>query len=397
MTPIRRPIPLFSIGAAAAVLVTGLLYFTSNEPSSEVPTGIAERGPVVLESPGLARLVPEQTLAVTARTAGTVIELLQRPGAQLEAGEPILRTTNPEVIARAAAARDALVSARADHEEAVDVAAQEVAEAEAELVRTKGEEQIAQMQFNAERQLREARMGSAIALERARIEAERGKQGTRVAQLRLDGASARGARRVASTNRTMLTAERDLQSAEEDLAGLEVRSPSAGLLASELPRSGEQLAVGQLVAEVVSVRRIAEVQVAEAFAAPIEVGQQVILRRDGQQVEVAVASVGVRSVGGSVTVTTTALPDELEWRHDSRADARVRTGSINSAVTIARPPGVSPMAPGFVYVVRANGVTAERRKVEFGGVAGERVVVVSGLEAGERVAFVLDTAEVVEL
>ena len=305
--------------------------------------------------------------------------------------------TNPEVLARVAAARDALVAARADHEEARDVAAQESAEAEAELVRAAGEHKIARMQFDAEQQLRDARMGSAISLERARIEAERGRQAERVAQLRLDGTRARGERRILSTARILKTAERDLQAAEEAFAGLEVRSPAAGLLASELPNSGEQLALGQLVAEVVSERRIAEIQVAEAFAAPVEPGQPVLLRRDGQEVEVQVASVGVRSVGGSIAVTTTALPDSLDWRHDARADARIRTGSLDRAVTIARPPGVSPMAPGHLYVVRADGASAQRRPVLFGGVAGERVVVSTGLEAGERVAFVLDTAEVVEL
>jgi multidrug resistance efflux pump len=397
MTSLRRPIPVLLIGAALLSLLVLLGRFAFGGPAQAVPTGVAQRGPIVLESPGLATLVPEQTLAVTARTAGTVIELLQRPGARLEAGDPILRTTNPEVIARAAAARDAVVTARSDYEEAVDVAAQETAEAEAELVRAQGEFDIAQMQFQAERQLREARMGSAISLERARIEAERGKQSARVAQLRLDGARARGTRRVESTTRTLQTAERDLKNAEDDLAGLEVRSPAAGLLASQLPRSGEQLVAGQLVAEVVSERRIAEVQVAEAFAAPIAVGQPVLLRRDGQEVEVVVASVGVRSTGGSITLTTTALPDDLDWRHDAKADARIRTGNLADAVTIDRPPGVNPMAPGYLYVVQANGSTAQRRRVEFGGVAGERVVVASGLEAGETVAFVLDTAQVVEL
>lgn len=397
MVPIRRYLPQILIGALAVALAAGALLALRGTSSTEVPSGIAERGPVLLESPGTARLAPEQTLAVTARTAGTVIERLQRPGARLEAGTPILRMSNPEVVARVEAARDALVAARADHDEARDVAAQESAEAEAELVRASGEGKIAQMQFEAERQLREARMGSAISLERARIEAERGQQAARVAQLRLDGAKARGTRRVAATGRVLQTAERTLEAAEADLAGLEVRSPSAGLLATELPRSGEQLAMGQLVAEVVSERRIAEIQVAEAFAAPVEVGQPVLLSRDGQTVEATVASVGVRSVGGSITVTTTVLPDSVDWRHDTRAEARIRTGDLADAVTIARPPGVSPMAPGYVYVIRADGASAQRRRVEFGGVAGERVVVSAGLDAGEHVAFVLDTAEVVEL
>lgn len=383
--------------AFALVFLAAAWWAWPGGTPDDVPIDVAARGAVVLESPGVARLVPERTWAVTARTAGTVVEILVRPGQAVAEGEAIARTTHPEVLARLEAARDARRAAEAEHAEARDVAAQEIAEAEAERIRADGEADIARMQFEAERQLREYQMGSAIALERARIEAERGRQGARVAALRLEGARARGARKTAAAERTLQGAERELASAEADAAGLVLAAPAAGVVAGTLPRVGEQLQPGQLVVEVVSTRLVAEVDVAEALAEGIAPGQPVRLLRDGREVEVAVASVGARSVGGVVVVGTSALPEGLGWRHDARVEARVRTGEEADAVTVARPPGVAPMAEGFLYVVEAGGGIAARRAVRFGGVAGARVVVREGLEAGERVALVAGTDERIEL
>ena len=339
--------------------------------------GVAEvrRAPLVVPVLCLGTLEPPPGGVLQTPAAGIVAAVLVAEGARVEKGAALVRLDDPDLAARAAAARAELQQARE---------ATAVADAERDAIRREAAARAAALEADT-------RLLDKSAIPRSVYEAD--ELALRQVEARLRAAEARsGSGGVGSSgaSRLALATER-ARDVEARLAALTVRAPFAGAIYGLPGRAGASVAAGDVVA------RLADpdepwvtLHVDPADLPRVATGQRVVVTFDGLPEE---------SWGGRVTAVFPALHDDA-GREVARvtgrlADPRRRlpfNASVNARIVVGEKPSalLVPRAAlqrtgerRFVYLDRDGRATA--RDVTVGLVGLGDVEIASGLAEGDHV------------
>ncbi|MEX0914284.1 MAG: HlyD family efflux transporter periplasmic adaptor subunit, partial [Wenzhouxiangellaceae bacterium] len=316
-------------------------------------------------------------------------QLTVLPGDRVEAGDVLLVMTSPGIDEDLAAARWDLAGTRADQALArvesqnrrLDLEAQ-VASAEADYTSTK-------MELEAQEQLGEGQVFSALEVERTRLKAAQLEKRMQAERARLD-------RYDEVQQAEHEAAEAQLAALEDRVARLEalrddlkVKASMAGVVLEITPEEGQQLSAGTAVARIVNLERlIARVSVDERSAARVQPGLRVSLElgRERLQGDVLRVDPGVENRLVSVDV---ALPDDvgdLDLRPDLSVTARIELDRIDDTLKLDRPAQMAK-SPGPVRLFRLgpDGKRAHRVEVELGRASMREVEIIQGLSPGDRI------------
>jgi HlyD family secretion protein len=390
----RRRLRRFAVGGAATlVVIAASLALARIEPAvPRVPhdtllLDTVKRGPLTRQVRGPGTLVPEDTRWIPATTDGRVERILLQPGANVTADTVILELSNPQVEQEALNARLLLQSAEAQLEnlrvqytnEVLTLDSQFAAlEAESEQARLDADTQeaLAKQQLASEFARRQAKLRAdtlekRVQIEQKRLNATRGSQETR---LRVPRAAVDQAQAVARLN-------------DERLQSLKVRAGFTGVLQLVPVEVGQRVMPGANLARVADPGRLkAALQIPETQARDIEVGQSAQIDTRNALIAGRVTRKDPAAANGTVTVDVTPTePLPKGAVPDLGVDGIVQLEHLDNVLHVARPFRGQEHSATSLFLVSADGGSAQRVTVKFGMNSVASIAIVNGLAEGDRV------------
>lgn len=384
--------------ALAVVGVVGLTLGVRSLPSA-APTvdravtwmDTVQQGTLVRQIRGPGTLVPEQARLITAVTNGRVERIELLPGAEVEAGDVILRMSNPDVDMQLLQAQTQLSEARASLIRLrTDLQTQELQQ-EDQVATLRSLLGVARRDHETNQRLFDTNpdLVARADLDRTREAVQELETRLDLGERRLEVLRASAGDQVAAQELQVERLEAQVQFNQERLASLVVRAPNAGLLSplTSPLQEGQYVLSGQELARIVVPGRLkAEIRIPQTQAQEIVVGQAawVDTRTDTIQGRVSRIDPAVRQ--GTVTIDVT-LPNELppSARPDLSVDGNVVIERLDDVVYMGRPTFGQANQRVSLFKLTPDEGHAERVSVLLGASSVNEIAVREGLQPGDVV------------
>ncbi|TVQ41355.1 MAG: efflux RND transporter periplasmic adaptor subunit [Wenzhouxiangella sp.] len=371
-------------------VATALLQRPPAVDAERIWTGTVERGELVREVAAAGTLVAPRLRAVTNRNAGVIEEVLVLPGDQVNSGDALIVMSSPDLDEELASARWDLAAAEA--EEAVQQVEAENRRLDliAQLAQAESEYTGALLELQAQEELADAQVFSAIELERSRLRVSQLRRRLEAEQARSERApELRQAQRDAAQAR--LARHRDKVAHLEGLVELlSVRAPTDGIVQDVLVQEGERLGAGQLVARIVDPEHlIARLRVPEREASDVLIGLPVRLELGRETIAGEVSRVDPSARDRHIDVDVALTSDRLPGlRPDQSISGRIELERLDDVLYLPRPAQARSEGQQLIVFVVDNGERhARRREVEIGRLSARHAEIIAGLNPGERVVL----------
>src|SRR6056297_1223854 len=162
------------IGAAFLLALGAAVWMGQRPPAIDgdsIWTGEVTRGELIHEAVAPGRLVATDVRDVTNRSAGVVEQLMVLPGDRVEAGDVLLVMTSPGIEEDLAAAHWELAGTSADQALARVESQNRLLDLEAQGASAESDYTSTKMELEAQEQLGEGQVFSALEVERTRLKA----------------------------------------------------------------------------------------------------------------------------------------------------------------------------------------------------------------------------------
>jgi HlyD family secretion protein len=374
-----------ALGAAAWVVSNSVGVQSIDAANLTIST--VHRGSFDDFVPLRARVTPSLTVYLDAVEGGRIDRLLVEDGAAVTAGQPLAVLSNAtlqlDVIAREADVSQQLNNLRSQ-------------ELELQRSRLENRRNLAEIDWQVRKATRQ--------LDRDTRLAANGWVSGRALKDSQDEARYLGERR-AVTLETLATEERlqasqltqlrnaaaglttNLRLARASLEALVIRAPVAGQLSGFSPQVGQSLARGERLGQIDSAGRnklVAEID--EFYLGRIAPGQKATVEWQGRAWPLHVTKIYPQVTNGSFTADLgfdAGEPPALQ--RGQSLQPRLTLGDAVPAVMVANGAFYADSQGSFVFVVAADGRTAEKRPVRLGRRNPDKVEVIGGLVPGDRV------------
>lgn len=376
-------------GTALSLAVVGYLWLPALlSPSlrrDALRTAIVERGAVDATISATGLVVPEVEQVITSPVEARVLRVIERAGAKLAAGQPILELDVSQarltvdklaqdlaIQANAQAqTRLALKKSLIDLEGRAEVKTLQLASLEAQLQRDRqlSSEGLLSRELLKKSELATAQAG--IELKQLRAERENAEEATRaqLAGLDMEIAKLRG----------------EETEARRQLALASPRADRAGVLTWVLTEEGVSVTKGQTLARVADFASFrVDASVSDVHGKRLVVGQPATVRIGEERLAGQVAAINPTVSNGVITVAI-ALAERSSplLRSNLRVDVEIVTARQPQTLRVRRGPFSTGEGTQPVFVVR--GSRAERQAVTFGIASADHFEVTGGLMAGDEV------------
>jgi len=376
-------------GTALSVAVAGYLWLPALlSPSlhrDAIRTAVVERGAVDATISATGIVVPEVEQVITSPVDARVMRVIERAGAKLVAGQPILQldlstarlavdklTQDLSIKANAQAQkRHALAKSLIDLEGRSEVKALQLASAEAQLQRDRQMSAEGLLSLELLKRSELAAAQAAIELKQLRAERDNAQAANRTELEGLD-------LEIGKLRGELVEAQRQL-----DLAS--PRADRAGVLTWIITEEGIAVTKGQALARVADFSSFrVDASVSDVHAKRLATGQPATVRIGDERLTGAVAAINPTVSNGVITVAI-ALDNRTspQLRSNLRVDVEIVTARRGQALRVRRGPFATGEGTQPVFVVR--GARAERVSVAFGISSVDYFEVRDGLSAGDEV------------
>ena len=382
------------IVGGVAILTLGIRQLRSAAPSVDGATvwrDTVARGTMVRQVRGPGTLIPEQMRWITAVTAGRIEQILSLPGTEVDAGDMIMRMSNPDVDMQLLQAQQQLSQAQAALAQLrTSLQTQELTQrGTVATVRTQYLD--AKRVYETNQQLFDENpdLVARAELERSKESMEELSTRLQIEQDRLDV--------MTGTSQAQLDAQqeqidrlRDLVNFNRDrLGSMQVRVPVAGVLAPlDIPlQEGQWVQSGQQLSRVVVPGRLkAEIRIPQTQAQDIVVGQQALIDTRTDTIIGQVVRIDPAVRNGTVTIDV-ALPPNLppSARPDLSVDGNVIIDRLEDVVYVGRPTFGQANQQVSIFRLTPDGQYAERVTVRLGASSVNEIEVREGLQPGDVV------------
>lgn len=378
-------------GVLVVGCVGGALAFTDFSTARVDPANLTistvEQGTLEIKVRGSGQLQPKNVEYLSAQVNGRVVKKLVQPGDVVKTGQVLLELANPKLVVTAEEAESAWQGAvtelRATESELkTDLLNQEVA-----LTQARFALQSAQLQLQAETELKEANLVPDVQYQRTKLSVQQLKQALEIGQDRVNAIRANIKIQVAVKQARVTELARALERAKGDVRNLQVVAGIDGVVQAFKLNIGQELAAGESVGRIAQSGLLyAELKVPAGDAADIQAGQAVLVDTRNGVVNGEVSRVDPAISEGTVVVDV-ALKDELPpgARPQLAVDGDIYLLRLPNAVFVRKPAHAKHNAAVPVYKVDASGNYAERLVVQSGKLSLTTMQVLRGLRAGDRI------------
>ncbi len=371
-----------------------------------------QRLSVGIKATGQIETLPSKKVEVTAPIAGTVVELLVEPGADVKAGQPVAVLSSPDLVELRVESQEKQAQAQADLQQAqadLTLAQQnyqrysQIAAADIQQART--ELAVAQEQYDRDQELvrggalpRRQMLESQAHLAEAKTQLTKAASRREVLEAEAQLKRAQSAVEVAQSrirlsNATYQTRLQQLGNRANAKGLVTVTAPIAGRIADREITLGQSLdeAGGKLMTILNDTRVFATASIYEKDLSKVETGQRVNVKVSSLPKRTFTGRIAV--VGSVVEGETRVVPVKAELDNSSGvlkpgmfAELEVLTNQTPTAI-LAIPSSAVVEANGRQLVYVQNGNAYQSVEVTLGQTSGDTVEVKSGLFEGDRVVI----------
>lgn len=392
----KRKKVIWSLGAIALL---GLTIFVPRLLPTAAPSvdgntvwrDTVEFGTLIRQVRGPGTLVPEQRRFITAVTPGRIEQIISLPGTRVEAGDVIMRMSNPDVDMQLLEAQQQLSEARAQ------LAQLRTSLQTGELTQ-RGTVATVRTQFLDARRTYDTNqrlfdenpdLVALADLERSRESMEELETRLQIEEERLEVMESTATVQLLAQEEQIARLEEMVRFNRDRLASMEVTVPVGGVLApTEVTiQEGQWVQSGQTLSLVVVPGRLkAEIRITQTQAQDIVIGQTALIDTRTDTIVGQVARIDPAVRNGTVTIDV-ALPPELPGsaRPDLSVDGNVVIERLDEVTFMGRPTFGQANSRVSIFRLTPDGQYAERVVVQLGASSVNDIEVREGLREGDVV------------
>ena len=392
----RRKKLIWSLGA---IVLLGLTIFVPRLLPTAAPTvdgnvvwrDTVEFGTLIRQVRGPGTLVPEQRRFITAVTPGRIEQIISLPGTQVQAGDVIMRMSNPDVDMQLLQAQQQLSEARAQLAQLrTNLQTGELTQrGTVATVRTQFLD--AKRNYDTNQRLFDENpdLVAMADLERSRESMEELELRLQIEEDRLRVMETTAGVQIQAQEEQIARLQEMVQFNRDRLESMDVTVPVTGVLApTELAlQEGQWVQSGQTLSLVVVPGRLkAEVRITQTQAQDIVIGQTALIDTRSDTIQGQVVRIDPAVRNGTVTIDV-ALPPDLpsSARPDLSVDGNVIIERLDDVTFVGRPTFGQANSRVSIFRVTADGQYAERVNVQLGASSVNHIEVREGLREGDIV------------
>ncbi|WP_233080989.1 efflux RND transporter periplasmic adaptor subunit [Rheinheimera soli] len=388
--PERRPWRIYLLAAGFSLLFCFGLYQLASPaiPAVSLKEYVlveVQQSDIALYTDALGELFASQQLLLTAPAQGAVIEVLQRPGALVQADTAILRLDNPELDLKVQAAASNLKKMQAELSAFHAQQQSELLEQQGRLAELAALLEQAELETNLNMELVERGIAANIELQRAKLRLRQQQQKLDFEQQKFTQFSTLQKAELEQKHVQLKQLEEELNLLQKQQYKMLVTAGIAGYLQQLDVELGQSVIQGAALARVGSQQKLsARIYINQRQADQVAVGSSVIIDSRRGLIEGRIHRLEALVENGTVAAEV-SLPDDLPagLRPSLQITASVLLGERSNALYIPQQTGLRPNSSERVFVQGSAGL-AQARQVRFGELSNQQLLIESGLEAGER-------------
>lgn len=395
---------------AIAVLIAGIglalhLLVFSRRPT-QLKEGTVEevvQQTITLRIRASGSVVPIQSVNISPKQAGRIVELLVEQGDQIVAGQIIARMDDSGILPQVLQARASVAAASANLDRLRNGSRREdILSAKARLDSARARLELAQARYERYRLLAEEGVISRERLDEFATEWRTAQASVRDAEQQLAQLES-GSRPedIAQAEAQLLQAQANLRAAEVQLEDTIIRSPIAGIVAQKYATAGAFVAPqitastsnSATSASIVAIASGLEIlaRVPEVDISQIRVGQEVEITADAfptkiykGRVRLIAPEAVIEQNVTSFQVRVQLLTGQDELKSGMNTDLRFLGDTLSNVLTVPTVAIITQEGKTGVWVANAEN-KPEFRAITLGTTVDDRTQVLSGLQAGDRI------------
>lgn len=378
-----------------ALIATGV-YFSSVMSSqryqvdkNNVIISTVNLGPMAVEVRGNGILAPKYIRWISSSVDGRVERVLVKPGAVVAAGDVIAEMVNPELTQKTEEIRWELEAEQANLQALKMRHINNLLDAQSKVSKAKHSYDKAKLKYEAEKNLYKRVNGfiPKIDFDRSRLDAEGSKQSWDIEKQRLATLKTTQEAEFAASQAMLSRLKKGLARSEYLLDSLMVVANQNGVIQAVNIEVGQRVPVGNNIAKLAQQGDlIAELDIPERQIRDVALGQKVTINTHNTTIDGEVTRIDPAVINGTVQVDvslTGSLPPEV--RPDLSIQGTIEVSSVNQTLFVARPSSAQSNAPGSVFKISQDGLSAVRVPVNFGLGSADNIEIKSGLTAADRI------------
>jgi len=380
---------------AVALITYGLSRMKPAAPSvsrSVLLTDTVKRGQMVRQVRGNGTLIPEEIRQIAAPVEGRVEQRFVKPGEEVNAGTVLVELSNPTLKQAATDVEYQIKSAEADLNNLRSRLESDRMSQQASLAQVQSEYNQARIQLDADEQLAKEGLVPVLTLRISRVKVEQLANRLAIEQKRMDATKSSADAQLAAQGARIEQLRAQLRLDQEQVASLQVRAGTSGVLQEVTVEVGQQITPGTNIARVADPSSLkAALQIPETQIKDIALGQPTSIDTrtgggvaGGGVVEGRVQRIDPAAHNGTVTVDV-QLEGQLPQgaRPDLSVDGIIELERLDNVLYMGRPAtGGGAQGTVTLFRVEPDGHTAMRVPVKLGRTSVSTVEVVEGLREG---------------
>ena len=362
-----------------------------------VLTDTVKRGQMLRQVRGLGTLIPEEIRQIAAPVEGRVEQKFVKPGETVTPGTVLVELSNPTLQQAAVDVAYQIKTAEADLNNLRSRLQSDVMTQQSTIAQIESEYNQAKIQLDTDEQLGKEGLVPVLTLRISRVKVEQLANRVAVERKRVATNKSSAEAQIASQQSRIEQLRAQLRLNMEQVASLQVRAGTAGVLQEVTVEVGQQITPGTNIARVADPTSLkAALQIPETQIKDIALGQSASIdtRSGGAVVPGRVLRIDPAARNGTVTVDVQlegALPQGA--RPDLSVDGTIELERLENVLYVGRPAsGGGAQASVTLFRVEPDGRTAVRVPVKLGRASVNTVEVVDGLREGDTV-ILSDTSQ----
>jgi HlyD family secretion protein len=380
-------------GIAGVVVVIITIFLAQLEPAAPTvdrntiwPDKVRE-GEMLRQTRGPGTLVPREIRWIAAQTDGRVDRVVVRPGAVVEPDTVLVEMSNPDLMQQTEEARFALEAAKAEFTDTELRLKNQELDQRAALGAARADYESARLQAEAEKDLADEGIVSAIDARRSELMAEQLKLRLEIEEERLTQFSKTLDAQIALQRARLDQVRNAYERRVEQVESLQVRAGIAGQLQRVEVEEGQRVGLGANIARVARPDELmAELQIPETQARDVQIGQRVDVDTRTGIVEGRVIRIDPAAQAGTVQVDVELMGQLPRGaRPDMSVDGTIELERLPNVVFVGRPNYAQANSTISLFKIIDGGAYAVRVPVEIGAMSTNSVEIVKGLVPGDEV------------
>jgi len=358
-------------------------------------TAKVERGDFRVNVRATGVLKPLNIRWVSSQVSGRAEQVFVKAGAKVNKGDVLVQLSNPELHRNLEKARWELEAKKAESHVAFVMLESQMVDLENSVLSAEYSYQSAKLKLDAETALLAQGNATVSALEhqRSQLTVKQQMQHWLAQQQKTEKMKANmAASKVAQQARIGLV-ENNYQRVKEQVASLQVRASTSGVVQEVSLQLGERAQVGDSVALVADQNTLfAELQVQEVRVRDIELGQLVTLDTRTSEIVGEVIRIDPAVKAGMVLVDikiTSELP--IEARPELTVDGLIAISNIKNTLFVKRPVYAPRHTKIGLYKLSQDQQFASKHFVALGQSSVNKIQIVDGLLVGDEI-IISDTS-----